>query len=386
MRFTFLATAAVLLIAALPLRARAADAATPSGAEASAAQAPKLADPTILLLRDAAVQKELALTAEQAASLDDLFRRHNRLLLAIRDVGPTGADETARPAIKEIGAALKEILTAEQRLRLQGLALQAQGYDSLLRKDVAAKLKLTPEQQQQFAEISADFREQAQSLQRSAASSGSTESLQADLARLQADRHQRIVAQLDAQQQSRYGELLGEPFDFNQVRSSPADAPEFDGIEAWLNSEQLTMKSLRGRVVVIHFFAFGCSNCINNYPWYREWHDAFQGQDVTLIGIHTPETQTETDNELLRQSLQKHELKFPVAVDKQKKMWTAWYNGIWPSVYLVDRQGRVRYWWYGELNWQGAGGQKIARQRIEQLLAEPADSANLISAQKKTAR
>jgi peroxiredoxin len=130
------------------------------------------------------------------------------------------------------------------------------------------------------------------------------------------------------------------------------------------------MAALRGRVVVIHFFAFGCSNCINNYPWYREWHDAFQGQDVTIIGIHTPETQTETDNGLLRKSLATHELKFPVAVDKQKRMWTAWYNGIWPSVYIVDRESRVRFWWYGELDWQGAGGQKIARQRIEQLLAE----------------
>ena len=120
--------------------------------------------------------------------------------------------------------------------------------------------------------------------------------------------------------------------------------------------------------MVVHFFAFGCSNCINNYPWYREWHDAFQGQDVALIGIHTPETQTETDNNLLRESLEHRELKFPVAVDKDKKMWTAWYNGIWPSVYIIDRQGRVRYWWYGELDWQGAGNQKVARKQIEELL------------------
>jgi peroxiredoxin len=123
--------------------------------------------------------------------------------------------------------------------------------------------------------------------------------------------------------------------------------------------------------VVVHFFAFGCSNCINNYPWYREWHDAFEGQQVVLIGIHTPETQAETDNEQLKLSLAKHGLKFPVAVDKEKKMWQAWYNGIWPSVYLIDKQGRVRNWWYGELDWQGAGGQKIARQQIERLLAEP---------------
>jgi peroxiredoxin len=142
------------------------------------------------------------------------------------------------------------------------------------------------------------------------------------------------------------------------------------GIEEWLNSEPLSMESLRGKVVVVHFFAFGCSNCINNYPWYREWHEAFHGQDVVLIGIHTPETETETDSDLLRASLEKHELKFPVAVDKEKKMWQAWYNGIWPSVYLIDKQGRVRYWWYGELNWENAGNQHVARRQIEELLAE----------------
>jgi peroxiredoxin len=95
-----------------------------------------------------------------------------------------------------------------------------------------------------------------------------------------------------------------------------------------------------------------------------------QGKGVALIGIHTPETQTEQDNDLLRQALEKYALKFPVAVDKQKKMWQAWYNGIWPSVYIIDKHGRVRYWWYGELDWQGAGNQKVALRQIEQLLAE----------------
>jgi peroxiredoxin/Spy/CpxP family protein refolding chaperone len=362
------------LLASLALLAPACGFAAPvaeadPGADAGPKSQP-LFDPIIPLLRDDTVRTALALTPEQRTSIDELFGKHNRMLLAIRDVGPTGADKTAQPALKEIRDALETLLRAEQRVRLQGLVLQAQGYDSLLRKDIAALLKLTPDQQKQLAEISADFHEQVKALQKSADPNRSAETQRADLARLQSDRQQRIVAQLTPEQRTRYGELLGEPFGFDNVRPSPADAPEFTGIEAWLNSEPLTMQSLRGKVVVVHFFAFGCSNCINNYPWYREWRDAFQGQDVVLIGIHTPETQAETDNEQLRLSLAKHQLKFPVAVDKDKKMWQAWYNGIWPSVYLVDKQGRVRTWWYGELDWQGAGGQKIARQQIERLLAE----------------
>ena len=91
---------------------------------------------------------------------------------------------------------------------------------------------------------------------------------------------------------------------------------------------------------------------------------------MTIIGVHTPETDAERDPAQLRASLEKHGLEFPVVIDNGKHAWTAWYNRVWPSVYLVDRRGNVRYWWYGELDWKGAGGQKIARQRIEQLLHE----------------
>lgn len=342
-------------------------------AEESAAP---LADPTIILVRDDAVRDELACTAEQREAIDELLRKHNRMLLAIRDVSPTGADASAQTELKEIRTALAELFTKEQKIRLQGITLQAQGYDALLRKDIIAALKLSKDQQAKLAEINDDFREQAQGLQKQ-----SGEHVGQQLQKFQAERHKRIVEVLDSEQETQLGKLLGAPFDFDKVVKSPAWAPEFEGIEEWVNSEPLTMAGLRGKVVVIHFFAFGCSNCIHNYPWYQEWHEAFQGQDVALIGIHTPETKSEADNNLLRESIESHKLKFPVAVDKQKKMWTAWYNGIWPSVYLVDRRGRVRYWWYGELDWQGAGNQKVARKQIEELLAERPSSNQTSAAQ-----
>jgi peroxiredoxin len=379
MNFThrsFLTAVALLACAAQTLAEDAPTKSAPAeGAEATgpSAKAPPLTDPTILLLRDNAVRTTLACTDKQKQSLGALLAKHNRMLLAIRDVSPTGADDTAQPALKAIRDELKTILTGEQRVRLQGLILQAQGYDSLLRKDVSTRLRLTPAQVQALGEISTDFRAQAQALQSPDAAPRTPKEVQAEAKELQADRHKQVLAQLDERQQMVYGQLLGEPFDLSQVRPSPADAPEFEGADEWLNSDPLTMKSLRGKVVVVHFFAFGCINCIHNYPWYREWQDELADKDVTIIGIHTPETQAETDVEQLRLSLEKYELKFPVAVDTDKKMWQAWYNGIWPSVYLIDRQGRVRYWWYGELDWQGAGNQKVARQQIKQLLAEPAE-------------
>lgn len=63
-------------------------------------------------------------------------------------------------------------------------------------------------------------------------------------------------------------------------------------------------------------------------------------------------------------------MRYPVAVDPDKKTWNAWANNMWPSVYLIDKRGHVRYWWYGELNWQGGDGEKFMRGKIEELLAE----------------
>lgn len=337
--------------------------------EPASAEAPPLSDPTILLVGDASVRDALKCSPEQRTSLDELLAAHNHALLAIRDVGPTGGDETVRPAIAAIRTELNKLLTDEQKLRLQGLILQAQGYDALLRKDIAAQLKLTSQQQAALADVASKFRDDALALRESSQSS-SPDELQKELETLQANRLKAILAELDDQQEAAYGKLLGEQFDFANVKPSPAAAPEFAAIEEWINSQPLTMESLRGQVVVVHFFAFGCINCIHNYPWYREWHDAYEGKGVTLVGIHTPETKTETDNALLRASLEKNDLKFPVAVDKEKAMWKAWSNNIWPAVYIIDKQGRLRYWWYGELDWKGAGNQKVARQQIETLLKE----------------
>ena len=63
-------------------------------------------------------------------------------------------------------------------------------------------------------------------------------------------------------------------------------------------------------------------------------------------------------------------MEFPIAVDSEKQNWNAWSNNIWPAVYLIDRGGFVRYWWYGELNWDGAEGEKYMRRKIAELIGE----------------
>lgn len=89
-----------------------------------------------------------------------------------------------------------------------------------------------------------------------------------------------------------------------------------------------------------------------------------------IIGVHTPETATERQVDRVRQKVKDEKFSFPVVVDNDEAIWNSWGNTIWPSVYLIDKKGRIRYWWYGELDWKGAGGQRIMAERIEQLLTE----------------
>jgi hypothetical protein len=91
---------------------------------------------------------------------------------------------------------------------------------------------------------------------------------------------------------------------------------------------------------------------------------------VTIIGVHTPESKGEAKLETLRKKVKENEFTFPVAADTEKKVWALWGNRWWPSVYLIDKKGYCRYRWDGELDWQGAGGQKIMRQKILDLLKE----------------
>jgi hypothetical protein len=89
-----------------------------------------------------------------------------------------------------------------------------------------------------------------------------------------------------------------------------------------------------------------------------------------VLGIHTPELSRERDVRLVRSEAESADLRFPILIDNDRRNWDAWGNSMWPSVYLIDKRGDVRYWWYGELNWQGADGEQRLRQRIEELLAE----------------
>jgi peroxiredoxin len=176
---------------------------------------------------------------------------------------------------------------------------------------------------------------------------------------------------LTPRQQAAWKDAIGRPFDLGTLGQPALAAPEIVDSGAWINSpEPLTLAGLRGKVVVVHFYAANCINCIRNFPTYRLWQERFAAKDVVLLGIHTPETAEERDAAAVRRKAADEKLTFPICIDGKNANWNAWGNSMWPSVYVIDKRGYVRHSWHGELKWQGATGDEFLAGRIDALVAE----------------
>lgn len=129
---------------------------------------------------------------------------------------------------------------------------------------------------------------------------------------------------------------------------SQAEAPEFAGIEAWHNTPPLTMAGLRGKVVLVDFWTYGCSNCINTLPHVERWHERYRERGLVVVGVHTPEFAYERDAAGVQAAIARHGLRYAVAQDNRYRTWAAWHNQYWPALYLVNREGRVVFSHAGE--------------------------------------
>jgi thiol-disulfide isomerase/thioredoxin len=124
-------------------------------------------------------------------------------------------------------------------------------------------------------------------------------------------------------------------------------APEIsNGI--WINSEPLTLKSLHGRVVLIEFWTFACYNCRNTLPWLKKWDTQYRDKGLTIIGVHTPELDFERDINELRREVAELGVKYPIVTDQDYSTWKAYGVEAWPTLFLLDKQGRVRWTHVGE--------------------------------------
>ena len=147
----------------------------------------------------------------------------------------------------------------------------------------------------------------------------------------------------------------------------PATMPEFTQVDeaSWLNTKPLLSSDLRGKVVLIDVWTYGCWNCYNSFPWLRGVEEKFADQDFTVIGIHTPEFDREKERENVVKKIDEFELHHPVMMDNDKAYWHALRNRYWPAYYIVDKQGNIRDAFIGETH----EGDRRAK-KIEKLIAK----------------
>jgi cytochrome c biogenesis protein CcdA/thiol-disulfide isomerase/thioredoxin len=125
-------------------------------------------------------------------------------------------------------------------------------------------------------------------------------------------------------------------------------APELQGIAEWVNSDPLSLRQLRGRVVLIDFWTYSCINCLRTLPHLKAWDRAYRDDGLTIVGVHSPEFAFERVPDNVRAAVRKQGIRYPVALDNDFATWTAYANEYWPAKYLIDRNGRVRYYHFGE--------------------------------------
>ena len=147
--------------------------------------------------------------------------------------------------------------------------------------------------------------------------------------------------------------------------SEAATAPDLASGE-WINSEPLKLKDLRGHVVLNEFWTFGCINCRNTLPFIKGWYDRYHNQGLTLIGVHSPEFEEERNVENLRREVASLGIRYAVVTDNDYQTWNAYHVEAWPTTFLLDKQGRIRWMHEGE------GAYDEAEQLIQKLVAENA--------------
>jgi cytochrome c biogenesis protein CcdA/thiol-disulfide isomerase/thioredoxin len=145
------------------------------------------------------------------------------------------------------------------------------------------------------------------------------------------------------------------------------EAPEFVGNERWFNTpgdRPLTLRGLRGRVVLVDFWTYSCINCIRTLPYLKAWDERYRKDGLTIVGVHTPEFPFEREAGNVETAIEENGIRYPVAQDNEQATWNAYGNQYWPAEYFVDAQGRVRYVHFGE------GEYEEKEKVIRDLLAE----------------
>jgi len=153
-------------------------------------------------------------------------------------------------------------------------------------------------------------------------------------------------------------------------------APDFGGVERWFNTpggRALTMRDLRGKVVLVDFWTYTCINCLRTLPHLEAWDAAYREKGLVIVGVHTPEFAFEHSASNVEAAIRRLGVHYPVPLDNEYATWDAYSNQYWPAEYLVDRSGHVRHVHFGE------GEYDQTEALIRRLLAAHGRGARLVA-------
>ena len=147
--------------------------------------------------------------------------------------------------------------------------------------------------------------------------------------------------------------------------SSYPQAPELAGITGYINTPpNLTLASLRGKVVLVDFWTYSCINCLRTLPYLESDYQKYSNEGFIIIGVHSPEFEFEKNYTNVQTAVQKYGITYPVVLDSDHATWNAYQNEYWPRDYLIDSQGRIEYDHIGE------GDYDVLESEIVRLLSE----------------
>src|SRR6267154_5670027 len=133
-----------------------------------------------------------------------------------------------------------------------------------------------------------------------------------------------------------------------QVAAAQGAAPNFTGLGNWFNSAPLNVADLRGKVVLVDFWTYGCVNCVNTLPHVTDLYAKYRDRGLVVVGVHTPEFLFERSASNVQAALKRHGITYPVAQDNDSQTWNAYSNRYWPAQYIVDQSGKIVFQHDGE--------------------------------------
>jgi thiol-disulfide isomerase/thioredoxin len=157
-----------------------------------------------------------------------------------------------------------------------------------------------------------------------------------------------------------------------RAAAPPAPPPEFTHRHAsdWINSDPLTLASLKGKVVLVEFWAFDCENCVKSRPW-LESLEPDEANGLVIVGVHTPELPGERNPDAVKSAVERAGIRYPVMIDGDASYWNALHIKYWPTFCLIGRDGRLYASVPGEMDVGDVRASRV-KEALELLLKQPA--------------